>query len=48
MRRIFRTLGALVALALLALALFVVAARSGWLQPDDAELRARYGLPGFA
>ena len=45
MKRIFRTLGALTALALLALALFVAAARSGWMQPADAELRTRYGLP---
>lgn len=46
MRRIFRTLGALAAVGLLALGLFVVVARNGWLQPTDAELRARYDLPG--
>ncbi len=42
MRRIFRSL---VAVALLALAVFVAAARNGWMQPADDELRARYGLP---
>jgi pimeloyl-ACP methyl ester carboxylesterase len=45
-KRLFRTLVALVALALLGMAVFVLAARSGWLKPDEAEMRARYGLPG--
>ncbi len=44
--RLFRTLLAIAAVALLGFAAFVVAARSGWLQPGEAELRARYGLPG--
>lgn len=31
---------------LLGFGLFVGAARSGWLRPDETDLRARYGLPG--
>jgi len=43
-----RPLRALLALALLALlggGLFVLAARGGWLRPDEATMRQRYGLP---
>jgi len=34
------------AVLLVCLVLFVVAARSGWLRPDDKDLRQRYGLLG--
>ena len=38
-----RFTGLAVLVALLGFGLFVLAARSGWLRPDDADLRARYG-----
>lgn len=46
MSRFVKWFGAgLLVLALLGCG-YVVAARSGWLVPDDAALRAKYGLPG--
>lgn len=46
MKRGLKIAGAIGAIACLGFGLFVMAARSGWLRPDDAVLRERYGLPG--
>ena len=43
--RLLPRAGQILLILLLGFGLFVFAARSGWLRPDDADLRARYGLP---
>jgi pimeloyl-ACP methyl ester carboxylesterase len=42
--RTLRIAGRLLAIAVLGFGLFVIAARGGWLRPDDTVLRERYGL----
>ncbi|WP_310532263.1 alpha/beta hydrolase [Novosphingobium sp.] len=46
MKRFLRRAGLVLLVVLLGCGLFVLAARSGWLRPDDKDLRARYGLSG--
>ena len=45
MARAFKLVLLAAGLAVLALGGYVLAARAGWLTPDDATLRARYALP---
>lgn len=45
MKRWQRWTGGVLLAGALGCGAFVLAARSGWLRPDDADLRARYGLP---
>jgi len=40
-----KTFTRIVAIAVAGLAIFAIAARSGWLSPSEAELRAKYALP---
>lgn len=44
--KLLKRLALLLSLVLLAAGVFLLAARSGWLTADDAQLRARYGVPG--
>lgn len=46
MKRSLRRTGLVLLVPVLGLGAFVIAARSAWLRPDDADLRAEYGLPG--
>lgn len=43
--RLLRRTGQILLVLFFGFGLFVIVARSGWLRPDDTDLRARYGLP---
>jgi hypothetical protein len=45
MKRLLAWLGVIAFVIAMGIGAFVLAARCGWLRPDDTELRARYALP---